>query len=395
MAILYTNPKGINITRHSYSAGSDFSKCRRYYKLKRVDGWREKKRKAAMDFGTCLETAIRFFHANKGEPGSTAAEFLRTWAAFKDLPELDFGDDFTWEDLNQIGQEMGRLYEAVLPSLPFRDPRFQLEYKKELFPGSYLAGLEDLAYVDMLAQLNNAPDPVSGLVTTRPIIIDIKTSGASYNATPGIHKLDPQLRRYAWLSGIHDVAFLTFVKTSLGVKKGDIITLLAPVVNPGFTFLPGSKLVVLSTKFNDSIPPHVHCLTPENYADYKEQSKDLKGKLADAVAGKFGIERGIAVPATDLTKQKLQYLPAYITSESMKEMGEMVGEQLARIVDAGQRNYYPQDGGTRFPTAQCTFCPMRGICLGDDKLRDELVVCPGAVRKTDDKDWLDDLGEED
>ena len=400
MATLYTNPKGIAVTRHSYSAGSDFTRCRRYYKLKRIDGYREIKRKAALDFGTCLETSLRFYHTNKCEPGSTAQEFLRVWAAFKDMPDLDWGDDFDWADLNEIGQQMGRLYEAVLPTLPIevRADRFQLEFSKELFPGTYLGGLQDLAYVDMLAQYKVDPsitDPLA--LKTRPVIVDIKTSGASYDETPGIHCLDPQLRRYAWLSGIHDVAFLVFVKTSLSVKKGDKVTTLSPTVSTN-TYSAGTKMVVLIANAEPEGNRLQHIVTAEDYETYKTQFGSLKGKAADKALVDFAASHGAKVSADILTKQKLQWLPAYITDESLKETGEMVGEQVARIVDAGQRDYYPKEGGTRFPTATCTYCPMRGICLNNDKLRDELVVCTkkqASVVATPEINWLEELGEED
>lgn len=394
-ATLYTNPKGTKITRHSYSAGSDFTKCRRYYKLKRIDGWKEKSRKAAMDFGTCLETGLRFYHSNACQPGSMAQEFVRMWAAFKDMPNLDWGNDFDWNDLNEIGQQMGGLYEAVLPTLPIqvRADRFQLEFSKPLFPGTYLDGLTDLAYVDMLAEYKWKDGEHTETLARVPVIVDIKTTGASYDATPGIHRLDPQLRRYAWLSGIPNVAFLVFVKTSLGVKKGDKVTLLSPIGQ----YPAGTRLVVL---FAEKDVPAYDLITPEQYTAYQEKSKDLKGKAADLVRMAAGAD-SIQAPKAEVTKQKLQWLPAYIDEESMKETGEMVGEQIARIVDAGQRNYYPKEGGTRFPTATCTYCPFRGNCLGDKALQDELVVCSKQAPVADKPvelvtaaDWLEELGGE-
>jgi len=66
-------------------------------------------------------------------------------------------------------------------------------------------------------------------------------------------------------------------------------------------------------------------------------------------------------------------------------------------VDANERNYWPQDGrGIRFPNNNCTVCPMIGLCIGDDKLRDEKLINISASKATvpANEDWLDKLRNE-
>ena len=67
---------------------------------------------------------------------------------------------------------------------------------------------------------------------------------------------------------------------------------------------------------------------------------------------------------------------------------------LIALRTAGENGRFPQDGGVRFPNAICSWCNFRGICLKDNRLRDELLVKIGPAAKED--DWLSELeaGEE-
>lgn len=371
MAKLYTNPKGLAVTKHSYSAGSDFRKCRRYYFLKRVQGWQEKTRAAAFEFGKAIESALQFYHANNLKPGSMAEEFARIWAKVKEIPNIEYKDSESWDDLSIMGTDMGRLYEAVLPTLPFKDPKFQLNYEKELYPGTYLGGIKFTAYVDMLAK--QASD--------ESVIIDIKTAGQAYDETPELHALDPQLRAYSWVSGIRKMAFLVFVKTSPTIKRGDTVTLLDAGMPP---HKAGDRFKILIAEEENEQHTRL-VLTLTDYNEYKKLSAGLKGRAADKIVTDFA-DKGLHVPPDMVTKQRLQYLPATISPERAADTGKMIGEQVAQIVQAEKDGSYPEDGSTRFPNAICTWCCMRGICTGNDALRDELIF-----RETETDNWLDEL----
>ena len=58
-ASLYINAKGYGVTRHSYSGSGEFNDCARRYYLKRVAGWSERKKSAAMEFGNSVEAGSR------------------------------------------------------------------------------------------------------------------------------------------------------------------------------------------------------------------------------------------------------------------------------------------------------------------------------------------------
>ena len=381
MAKLYTNPKGFDVMKHSYSAGSDFKKCRRYYKLKRIDGWKEKTRAVAFEFGKALESALQFYHVSNLKPGAMAEEFARIWTKCKEIPNLEYKDD-SWDDLAVMGADMGRLYEAVFPSLLLSDLKFQLNYEKELYPGTYLAGIKHTAYLDIVAKQSFLADPGAKPV---PIVVDVKTAGQSYDETPELHALDPQLRAYSWTSGIRNTAFLVFVKVSPSVKKGDTVT----VVTPGTTAFgaaivkAGDRLKILSAGKQDELS-HV-VLTSDLYEKYREASKGLTGKAAVAVL-ETHLSQGVSIPCSAVTKQRLQFLPATVSLERANDTGTIIGEQVAQIVNASEKNAFPEDGGTIFPNAICTWCCMRGICTGNDKLRDELIF-----RETEKDNWLDEL----
>ena len=152
-AILYINSKGFPITTHSHSGGADFRKCKALYKLGRLDGWKQKDQNASKEFGICIEEAIREYHQQNLRENSGVEEFIRRWNAVRDIKDLVYTDrEGTWEDLQVVGAHMMKLYAVKLPFLPIKSPRFQLNFKKEVFPGTHLAGIKFTAYIDMLCE---------------------------------------------------------------------------------------------------------------------------------------------------------------------------------------------------------------------------------------------------
>ena len=64
---------------------------------------------------------------------------------------------------------------------------------------------EFIAYVDAIGEIDG-----------RPYLIDWKTTTSRYVDEPeGLWALDPQLICYSWMSGIHDVAMVVFVRKKL------------------------------------------------------------------------------------------------------------------------------------------------------------------------------------
>src|SRR5579859_6452594 len=169
---LYINAKGFPVTRHSYSGSSDFQYCPRLYELKRVVGWQEKEQRAAMQFGNAIEAAVRHHHENDSSGGPD--RFDREWARILADPK---NKDLTYtkleinaENLAKVGHELLVLYALKVPKFPYEETGiiFQADRRIEVFPNSDLAGIEFIAYLDMIVTLKESGEKC---------ILDCKTSG--------------------------------------------------------------------------------------------------------------------------------------------------------------------------------------------------------------------------
>jgi len=379
VSFLYKNASGREIQHGSNSSLSTYRTCRRKFKLNRVDGWKQKGHKASLEYGKAVEDAIMYYHANGLKKGDCLEEFQRIWLkwADQDLSYTDQEGDFF--QLMGMGKEMARLYEARLPSLPIRNPKFQLQYLKKVFEGTELADLEFMGYVDMLSTLEDGSR----------LIIDIKTAKSGLDLTPNMLSMDPQLREYAWLSGIRDVAFLWFVKSKAGVKKGDTVSLL----DEG-----GAEMTAFKYQKDEETQEEKVLLGhPIAVQILDDQLSEIKGKGSTKLQEAFvenWVELGIIrwVPRDQIVKVRLQFVRATIPAEIIPEVGNRVGHLMVQMRQSALDNDYPQDGGVRFPNQICTWCEFRGCCLKDQGLRDALLVqiAPAA----NEPDWLDDLEEE-
>lgn len=418
MAQLYHNSKGYPVRIHSYSAGEQWKYCPRRYKLARVDGWRERRRSAAMEFGNCVEAAVKAHCLGTGE---ILTVFEKAWGLFnpaiaelcdhaaqkpckscaeaaKRNAELKYSEkqEKDWGTLAAIGVGLLRLFTVMAPGLPIVKPRFGLELEKEVFPGSTLGGIKFKAIIDCLSS-PSADHPLlpkiteneeklrAGLGQPRPLIIDIKTAGKMYVTDPSLIALDPQLHSYAWTGNVFDVAFLVFVKTGLKMERGSSVT---PLVGPQ----AGVRMTCVEPLEAAENETGKHCwlVIPD--------SEELQKGLEDYTAGltakakitkrrEFAANAGFRFAVEDLTTQRIQFLPARISPQDAAESGEVIGQQLAEIAAASGRNFFPKLGGIRWPNDRCLNCEMRGICGHNDALRDELVFKP-------EESWLLEEAEE-
>lgn len=391
-AHLYINSKGYPVTRHSYSASDTFSFCAQKYKLARVDGWTEKTRNASQKFGIAFEDAIRYYHETDLDLSAALLKFATDWAVHFADTELHYtATESSWEALNNSGRELLQLYALRLPSLPILTnpvPKFQIQYSKEVFPGTKLAGIEFIAYVDMIARAKENYSIGLQLVGTGPrkILIDIKTSGVALDTTPGILALDQQLRTYAWVADIETVAFLWFVKTSRAIEKGSWISLLADAGK----FRAGDRAVVIKfqeareaepadpekpkSKPKAALPEEIWIV--HHTAVIEEMVSRCGGgqtKAEKEARDIFIRENATLVAKENITKQRIQFETANISLADRAEAATSIGHDIAQIVYANENNQWPKQGGVRFPNNKCGFCSMRGICLNNAELRDELV----------------------
>jgi hypothetical protein len=369
MAYLYINSQGKEVRSHSYSAGSLFHECAQKYKLARLDGWKERENRASQQFGIALEESIRVYH--QLDLAEALDNFRRLWTAQRDAELKYTMTEGNWENLSKSGDEMLRLYDLRLPLFPI-DPKnvqFQIKYYKELFPGTDMAGIEFVAYVDMVTR--------SRATLGDAMIVDIKTSGVSLDTTPGILSLDQQLRTYAWVTGVSDVAFLWFQKCGRSLERGSYVNLLQSVAD-----VPaGTAMVVAALDKSDEFAPGdlVWLVKNEAAIEAMNAAQGYKeGKLEQTKAAK---ERKLEwlkanahrVPNDVFTKQRVQFVNAHIGLNEQLEAARQIGQDVAQIVYSNSENFWPLQGGVRYPNNKCLSCCMRGNCLTNTQLRDTLV----------------------
>jgi hypothetical protein len=396
MSVLYVNNRGREVVTHSYSSGQTFSSCRRKYYLQKVAGWRQKERSAALEFGKAFEQAIQYFHENGLVPDSGVEDYKRRWLVYKDDAELVYKPaDGSWLNLYHAGAQLMKLYEILLPSLPIFQPVFQVNYTRQVFPGTDLADLYDQGYLDCVSKCQDWDHPLLPKVkrpanaTHRVVAVDIKTAGKELSVTADILGLDPQLRRYASLSGISDQSFLWAVKSSYSAyQKGTEITFLTASDD----WKAGDKAVV----YKYDRETEVALLT--THAGIQKMDE-----LMEAIKGKGSTDRKEALIAERLlfgdllevkseqfTKQKLQYLAVRISEEAIHDATEQVAQEVAAIHDANLKNSWLPSPSIRFPDTKCCWCAYRGNCTNNNALRDSLLVQitdPNAVVEEIEEDF--------
>lgn len=366
-AALYVNSRGFNVTRHSYSGSQEFSDCARKYQLHRIAGWQEKGESAAMKFGIEMEGAVTVFH----QQGLDAARkrFLEGWFVYADNKELEYSKKHvSWDNLQAVGLEMIRLYAIKYPFFPYtiEDPSraFQVNINSEVFPGTELAGIELTSYIDIIANMKRGGQG----------IFDMKVSSSR---CPQLVGLDPQLRTYSMVTGFPSVGFLWFEICSRSLGVGDEVTLLED--GPLYLDIPkwkaGAKMFVLAKDFHiiPLVPESVYLVDTDTEI---ENLKAIKGqKEEDRQARLDYIQKhGIPVPVSSISRQVVECRTAQITEESREDMRKQIEQDIVRIVHASETDFFPQQSGVRWPRDHCNMCYLRGICSGDDNLRDELAT---------------------
>jgi hypothetical protein len=383
MTYLYINPKGYEVTRHSYSAGTDFNFCNKLYELKRIRGWQPREQWAGGKFGIAIEKAIRLYHESNLNLGAAIELFLKEWEGAK-KEELSYSAaEKDWDSLNLSGPELLKLYSIKLPKLPILVdpiPLFQVLYRREVYQGNDFD-----AYVDMIAQMKGGGE----------ILIDIKAIGKPMNAE--LVGLDPQLRRYSWTAENGNVGFLGLIKTNRGLEKGSLIYFLEKTA----FYEPGDAAIVIKyqeyepateadpakprSKPKPEIPEEIWVVRDQETIKEMDATCGTGQKKEEKEARNFFIrEHAIKVDRSVFTKQRIQFLTAKILPMDRQITGREVYREMQEIVAATEENFFPPTGaGIRFPNDKCVRCAMRGICSNNEKLRDELLI------RKDDGDWQD------
>ena len=280
--------------------------------------------------------------------GDFKDEWQRLWLKFSEIPLVYTDQEKDWATVFTLGTEWARLFEVIQPTLPICHPKFQLQYRTELWPGDINYGeLEFYGIVDILSTASDGSR----------MIVDVKTAKSLLSVAPGMMALDGQLRKYAWVSGVPEVGFLNFVKCDpTSFRKGDTVTLLTKVLG----WEPGTELTI--AKYDKDLNAY-YLATEDKVAMCERES---------------------------FSKVKIQFVRGTVPEADMKEIGDAIGADMIALKSSADRDLWPKDGGVRFPNAICGWCEMRGICLNQPKLTKELLV----QIKADSDDWLRDLEEE-
>lgn len=402
-AHLYVNSKGYAVRRHSHSAGSDFSHCNAYYKYKRVDGWVEKEQHAYFEFGKAVEAAVQFYHeSNLDLRGAVDAFFngylkAEGWNKQKNKPLTYTAVEGSWESLADSGCEMIKLYALILPSLPYAlnpVPKFQTELSKEVFPGTKLAGIEFIAYLDMIAQLRQSL-PIVGQKPQK-ILVDIKTAAKPLPKIVGIAGMSKQLKTYSWLADISAVAFLRFIKTNRSFERGSEVILLD---DAGDLKAGTSAFVIKYQEFEAAILADIEKPKSKDKPQKDEELwvVQLADKIEDMFAtcgrGQTNAEKAareefikanaVKIDPAKVTKQRIEFVRATISKEDQQEMATSIGREIAAIHHADQTDTWAKQGDITFPNDACVRCPYLGICLNNPSMRDEKVHRVNQVSEFD------------
>ena len=181
---------------YSYTQISQYLACPRRYRHRYLQGWVEKDTRAAMLFGRAFENALGAFFLRQ----ESAEALFREWSAYREAA-LHYSKGDNWDRMLQQGVQLLDRFcqdERVFIRQPQRN--LQIKFVRSLSPQN-----EFVAYVDAIGRLDG-----------RACLLEWKTTSSRYAEQPeGLLALDPQLLCYSWITGIHDVAQVVFVRKRL------------------------------------------------------------------------------------------------------------------------------------------------------------------------------------
>ena len=180
----------------SYSQISQYLRCPKAYRLRYLEGWREKEDRATLVFGRCFEAALAAFF--RGE--DSGAALFQEWSRYQDSG-LEYSHGDSWERMLRQGiQLLERLAQEDRIRVPQPQRNLQVKLLRALPNGN-----EFVSYIDALGTLDG-----------QPCVLEWKTTTSRYLEQPeGLVRLDPQLICYSWMSGISEVAIVAFLRKRL------------------------------------------------------------------------------------------------------------------------------------------------------------------------------------
>src|SRR6266700_3457614 len=181
---------------YSYTQISQYLTCPRRYRHRYLDGWQEKDTRAAMLFGRAFERALAAYFLRQ----DAAAALFEEWKLYQ-KQKLEYSHGDSWDRMLEQGIQLLERF-CQEDRVRIRQPRRNLQIK---FVRPLSKGNEFVAYVDAIGRLDG-----------RACLLEWKTTSSRYPEEPeGLLALDPQLVCYSWITGIHDVAQVVFVRKRL------------------------------------------------------------------------------------------------------------------------------------------------------------------------------------
>lgn len=177
----------------SYSQISNFIGCPRRYRLRYLEGWREKDTRASLLFGRAFENALAALFRRE----DASATLFREWSQHQ-AHQLAYSRGDNWRGMYDQGVKLLEIF-AQQDRIEIRHPKrnLQIRIEKRLSATSQFVG-----YIDAYGYLDGTL-----------CVIDWKTTTARYAEEPeGLVALDPQLVCYSWLTSQPEVAFVVFVR---------------------------------------------------------------------------------------------------------------------------------------------------------------------------------------
>jgi PD-(D/E)XK nuclease superfamily len=149
-----------------------------------------------MLFGRAFEQALGAYFLRE----DAAVALYREWSAYQKQP-LHYAERDSWDSMLQQGIQLLERF-CQEDRVRIRQPRQNLQIK---FVRPLPASNEFVAYVDAIGRLDG-----------NACLVEWKTTSSRYSEEPeGLLAVDPQLLCYSWITGIHDVAQVVFVRKRL------------------------------------------------------------------------------------------------------------------------------------------------------------------------------------
>jgi hypothetical protein len=388
--IIYTRADGSAVNSFSYSQFDLDTDCPRKFLLMRGLGYDEIPRGAALDFGICLEAAVKAFHTM----GVTAREsFEQSWALKKDKELRYTTNDKSWDNLNRVGEVLLSLYENIAGKF-LHEPVFYMDWENRSQRDDFLPGTPLVCVPDIV---DWPPSHKRWGGGSR--LIDVKTSANAYRSEPdGICSMDPQLKIQSWVMKVPRVAFMVFVKGKTEVErtKGARFTLVERV--PDVPIDVGATVVCCAALPKKQADALKELAVFEIYTE--KQQKEYKALPKEQQKNR---KPGALVPQKNLSCARIQFIEGRVDEREveglitlMRESASVLSsrsEAYRRKIDELQKyapglsidvykkalrgimcETFPQRSGMRFPDDKCSGCHLLGHCLGDEKLLEARAV---------------------